>query len=275
METKKQPRQHRYALTMGEQAEIHVGGTSIGHGLAPNGYKVAELKGIADRFPSAAHLTILSDRLDEKDRDENQAAVLLIKKGINLIMRDPKYDDQMLVEQDSIQYDTQYFDRRRKTTLHKRARHNTVFHNQGNVHSSDYRQSTVIAYSQVPLLSKLRARLPLVLGEKALELNTEGNFYFETNSGIGFHGDGERKIVICSSLGTSTTLRFVWRAPKSSIAYRESFDLNIEHGDIYIMSEKATGFDWRCTSKFRLVHAAGSNKYLDPKAKAISKKSKF
>ena len=29
-----------------------------------------------------------------------------------------------------------------------------------------------------------------------------------------------------------------------------------------VMSEKATGFDWRCRSKVRVVHAAGAVKYI-------------
>ena len=33
-------------------------------------------------------------------------------------------------------------------------------------------------------------------------------------------------------------------------------------GDIYIMSEKAVGSDWRKSSMYTLRHAAGCNKYL-------------
>jgi len=42
-------------------------------------------------------------------------------------------------------------------------------------------------------------------------------------------------------------------------------DVQINHGDIYIMSEKATGFDWKSRNKTRLVHAAGHIKYLTHK----------
>ena len=38
---------------------------------------------------------------------------------------------------------------------------------------------------------------------------------------------------------------------------------SIEHGDMYIMSEKATGFDWKSKSKYTLRHAAGCQKYTD------------
>ena len=45
--------------------------------------------------------------------------------------------------------------------------------------------------------------------------------------------------------------------------YGEPTDINVNHGDIYIMSEKATGHDWRLRSKVRVVHAAGHIKYID------------
>ena len=39
-------------------------------------------------------------------------------------------------------------------------------------------------------------------------------------------------------------------------------DFKISHGDIYIMSEKATGFNWKSRSKSRIVHSASSSSIL-------------
>lgn len=111
-------------------------------------------------------------------------------------------------------------------------------------------------------MARLRARLPSVLGDKASGLNAEGNKYHHDGAGIGFHGDSERKIVIAVCLGRTATLRYYWRAPASSEVHKGPFDFRVEHGDIYIMSEKASGYDWKCRSRFRLVHAAGADKYL-------------
>ena len=38
--------------------------------------------------------------------------------------------------------------------------------------------------------------------------------------------------------------------------------LLLEHGDIYVMSEKATGFDCKKRDVFTLKHAAGCAKFL-------------
>ena len=42
------------------------------------------------------------------------------------------------------------------------------------------------------------------------------------------------------------------------------FDFELQHGDLYVMSEKATGHDWRMSSRFRLVHGAGALSYVTP-----------
>jgi len=96
-----------------------------------------------------------------------------------------------------------------------------------------------------------------------IDLYAVGNHYYEFKSGIGFHGDAERKIVLCVSLGRSTTLRYCWRAPGSNDQFGEQIDLTVEGGNIYIMSEKATGFDFRNKNIYRLVHAAGHEKYFN------------
>merc|ERR1712136_406820 len=93
------------------------------------------------------------------------------------------------------------------------------------------------------------------LGPEVQGLNAEGNLYFEDASGIGFHGGGERKIVVCVSLGSPSVLRYHWRLPNSSEHTFEPVDITVHHGDIYIMSEKAMGFDWRSRSRVRVVHA--------------------
>lgn len=128
--------------------------------------------------------------------------------------------------------------------------------------SEDYKDYTITAFRDLPYLNMLREKIKNLLGPKAADLKAEGNRYYEEGSGIGFHGDSERKIVVCLSLGRESTLRYFWRKPASSENKYGPVDLKVKHGDIYIMSEKATGNDWRKSSRYRLVHAAGSIKYI-------------
>jgi hypothetical protein len=56
---------NRYALTLGEQSEIHVGYAVYGSGLAQSGCTVDELKEIGKKFGVAENLTSLSDLLPQ------------------------------------------------------------------------------------------------------------------------------------------------------------------------------------------------------------------
>ena len=264
---------NRYALTLGEQSEIHVGCQIYGDGLAANGFTVDELRGVAASFGENARVVDLTAALPEHLRAGNEAGIIIIKGGVDAIMGVSGYAKAMFEEQESVEYDECYFDRRRQKKLNKVARHNAVFGDVHVAHSEDYQQSTVIAYDEVPLFKAFRERLPEVFGEKARRLESEGNHYYSAKSGIGFHGDAERRKVICASLGTATVLHMYWRLPGSSNQGSEMLQFELEEGDVYAFSEKATGHDWRSSSKCRMVHGAGAKKYIMPKV-AVKKDRK-
>ena len=184
--------------------------------------------------------------------------------------------DALYKEQQGVKYDRKYFDPKKNKgkgkTLNKQARYNVVFGETPQQASADFRQYTICPFDSLPHLRSFRAALPALLGEPAKGLNAEGNHYYQESSGIGFHGDAERKVVVCLSLGKRSTLRYHWRKPGSSEHESElgPIDIEVGHGDVYVMSEKATGFDWRHSSKYRLVHAAGAPKYIVKKKKKAS-----
>ena len=47
----------------------------------------------------------------------------------------------------------------------------------------------------------------------------------------------------------------------------ERVKVQLRHGDMYIMSEKATGSDWKCSSFLTLRHAAGCERFTTIKPK--------
>lgn len=256
----------RYAITFGEVAILHVGGKEIGNGRRDHGFSVGELRIIKEQFGTYGELVMLSDNLPENLRSENEAAILIIRNGANILLQDKWAKNKLFMEQQAdVVYDNKYWDNRRSATLNKRARRNTVFGETDVAHSDDYKQCSVNGFGRLTYLNRIRSALSTYLGPKANNLNAEGNWYFEDKSGLGFHGDAERKIVICLSLGTTATLRYCWRMPGTSVKYGDPIDITVNHGDIYVMSEKATGYDWRCRSKVRVVHATGHSKYITHK----------
>lgn len=256
---------NRFAITFGEVAIHHIGSTEIGNKLT-NGYSTNELLEISQKLHEKNidnKLIKLSDFLPKELQKENDASVLLIKNGVKYLLKDENAANNLYNEQLSITYDQKYFDTRRQKTLNKRARYNIVFGDNEVKASDDYKKFSIKSFSDLKYLKKVRKKLSKKFGSKAKNLNAEGNKYFEEKSGIGFHGDSERRIVICVSLGKSTTLRYRWRLSGSSKNVYNPIDLKLDHGDIYIMSKKATGYDWRKRSQVRVVHAAGFKKYID------------
>lgn len=116
-------------------------------------------------------------------------------------------------------------------------------------------KGTVVAWSELPHLYNIRQQLSVYLGCKASELHAEGNFYHQSKSGIGFHGDGERKIVIAMRFGVPLRLHYQAFHRFEPIGQRITID-DLEEGDLYVMGDKATGNDWKRSATITWRHAA-------------------
>jgi len=234
--------------------------------MRENGFSIAELRKIKQTIEEAggcAELVMVSDALPSGLREANEAATLIVRNGAGLLLGRASAANELRSEQAAVAYDKLFWNARQKKTLNKQARYNVVFGPEAVAHDATYEQPTVHPLRALPLLDGVRSVLPQWLGAKAEGLYAEGNHYYEKKSGIGFHGDAERKVVICLSLGSSATLRYQWRKPNSSAPFREPVDVTVHHGDVYIMSEKATGNDWMSRSKYRVVHGAGARTYIE------------
>ena len=94
--------------------------------------------------------------------------------------------------------------------------------------------------------------------------NNKYNYFFGAKKcGIGWHGDSERKKVVGLRIGGSMVLKFRWFHKHKGVG--KSFEVMLNDGDMYIMSEKSVGYDWKKSSIFTLRHSAGCNKYVKDK----------
>ena len=101
-------------------------------------------------------------------------------------------------------------------------------------------------------------------------LNIKGKYYYDIGkTGIGFHGGSERKKAIGFRFGSGRPL--VLRRFHRFEPVGQECRIDLKDGDLYIMSEKATGFDWKKSSKLTLRHAAGCPKYTKVKKKKKKK----
>ena len=118
-------------------------------------------------------------------------------------------------------------------------------------------------------MNELREKLKSILGAKAENLAAELNYYHDIEKcGISFHGDAERKIVVCGKLkifrkfffyflarlGHSLPMHFQWFYKLQPVGERVVFTLN--HGDIYVNAnlKKKTNKYKNKNKKFNLDH---------------------
>jgi len=268
------------SITFGECVETHAGMQQTGH-IRDVGYTVQELRDINNKYKDCCELIMLSNYLPVQHRNGNEAAVLVIRNGLQLfgIDKNKLYQEQINLNPDTKAY-------MRGKVVNKQARYNLCyadFYQQADYESG---KGTIIDFKQVSELNKLRSNLSTILGYKSKELNAELNVYYDINKcGIGFHGDTERKIVICVRLGSNNPLQYQWFIRSRPICkcglpinaedkydtckcfkpVMERVNLELNDGDMYIMSDKAVGFDWKRSSIYTLRHAAGCNKYLQTK----------
>jgi len=158
--------------------------------------------------------------------------------------------------------DKKYLDPRTRKVLNKNARWNNCIADIDQPADYESGRGTIINFNKLPILSRLRDRLNLYLGDKANRLIAETNYYYDPKKcGIGFHGDAERFLVVGVRLGETMPLKFQWFYDSRPVG--DSMTVELEHGTVYAMAEKTTGNDWKKRKIYTLRHSAGCDKYTN------------
>lgn len=244
-------------ITFCDRGENHVGNQQIGD-LAANGFTFAELQVIHAQLQhdgAVSELINLGDYLPT-EYGHIDAGVLIIRNGIKLFADSV---DNIWEELRGLTYDKHalmYGEVRNKL-----ARHNLCFGDVDQVADYASGKGTIVGFHNLPYLQYVRHHLHVLLNDKATNLVAEANYYYDVGScGIGYHGDKKRKIVVGLRMGRDFPLCYHWHLGKPRISGR--IDLNLHHGDIYVMDEKACGHDWKKRTIPTLRHAAGCAKYI-------------
>ena len=245
-----------FTVTFGDRAENEAGMQMIG-AAADRGVSVARLRHIASTLAGVDCTVVSLDRLLEGSAEKGipEAAVLVMRDGVNALLEDPGAQAALLAELQSMPKDT--------TTLsygkvrNKHARHNNTM--------GDFRQEpdiakgkgTVVMLSDYPTMHKLRGIMSDMV---EAPLVGELNHYFDASTcGIGFHGDLERKLVVGVRVGPGANgMPLKFQRYKGGHPIGRTGLLKLNAGDMYIMSEKAVGFDWK-KKILTLRHAAGKD----------------
>lgn len=252
-----------FTLTFGDVAENHA--RMVKHGImADRGFTRDELITVKRWFKSRGGETklirlhnYLPNDIDPEIKKNNKAWVLIIKNGVNLILEDDNGANNMYNEQNALTKDKKALMYGR--VINKHARHNLCFGDNMIPANYEVGQGTVVAFNSVPVTKKIRETLGTII-DSAQNLQLEGNYYYDVNMcGIGWHSDLERTKVIGLRLGAIFPLYFNWFHQNKPIGNKVKLVFN--HGDMYVMSEKAVAPDGNKKNSYILRHAAGSDKY--------------
>ena len=251
---KKNRKNEVITLTYCDGAENHIGMQLLGK-KSIKGFSINDILNAKIKFESKKYECELIKLNDYYDKDnfpyENieDAYLLIIRKGVICLLDDDKEVDNTKImdtlydELTSFDWDRKYFDIRRQKVLNKHARANVCFGDERQTPDYENKKGTIVPFSSVNLTNKIRKNLKYYLGETAENLQCEGNYYFDKRKcGIGYHGDAERKKVVGARIG-EMNLKFNWFYKSKPIG--KPINIELEDGDLYIMSEKTVGNDWK------------------------------
>jgi alkylated DNA repair dioxygenase AlkB len=243
-----------YSVTFCDAAENGVGMEQIGN-KRNTGFTKEELLGAKAEFEAKGCICELVELHQDFDEVE-EAYILIIRDGVKAFGVDK---DDLINEQKTLEYDTKAL--MRGIVKNKRARHNICFSDYSQEPDYPAGKGRIINFKDVKFLNQIRKNLSSFIGANATNLQAEGNHYYDMKKCyIGYHGDAERRLVIAIRLGESHPLLFQWHHRGKKVG--KKIRLNLDHGDMYIMSDKAVGTDWKRPSIYTLRHAAGCEKYL-------------
>jgi len=240
-------------ITFGDNVENHVGNQQIGK-IAESGISIGTIKKIQNELGKkyTCKFINLESMLDDVNKSEHTGAgILIVKKFVNLFFGSDDEDEKMYNKFLELDWDKKALMKGR--VVNKKARYNLCFSDFEQEPDYEKGKGRVYDFKNLKKMRKIRKFLKSLIGEK---LNAEGNYYYNTDDCyIGYHGDTERRIVVGIRFGEQFPLYFKWF--KNGVPITKAHKINLDSGDLYIMSEKAVGFDWKKRTIPTLRHAAG------------------
>jgi alkylated DNA repair dioxygenase AlkB len=243
-------------LTFAEAGENHVNNETIGQ-RGEHGYTLQDLHAIQNMFPpNTSQVHDIRMLYPEMDNQLEEAYVLVIKNPF------PDLQDQVYVRlrhdeaHDGVDWDRKAF--KRGQVKNKVARHNLIFADLAECFKRpptyENGEGTIYNYKLFAEMNTLFENISRFPNEPPVVI--EANYYYDvTKTYISMHGDVERRKVVGYRLGNDFPLHFQWYHRFERVGEKLSLDLS--HGDLYVMSEKAVGTDWKSSSKYTLRHSAG------------------
>ncbi len=294
----------RMSLTMAPGGENNRGMEIIGRmPFKGEGFTASDIEGLGPYFKGLCPLIkdvnpvavldlnalSLNDDIEGLENDTDQARVLILRNYMANWYGAQGWTQEVYKELAAKRWDAEYLDPNKYRTeivdgqevkvrgrrMNKRARTNlcfvddreqapAVYEGKGTIY--DLKKMGMLRSGVEALKKQIAEGIIAIDSKTKVEINVvEGNRYYDLkNTGIGYHGDTERVVVICFSIGGSNyPMRWQWF--KDGMPVGNQIQISLNDGDVYIMSEKAVGADWKLRKPYTLRHAAGAKKYISLK----------
>lgn len=236
-------------ITFSESVENHVGNQQIGQKLN-NGISVDQLYILKALFENNGFHCDYYDLSTLINNSEN-AGILVIKNYL-----DGETHLNLFNILSNLNWDKKA--KMRGKVVNKHARHNLCFADFSQEPNYEHGEGRVYNFNTLNIMNNIRNDLVQYLNRININntINAEGNYYYDVNKCyIGMHADLERRIVMGLRLGEQFPLYF--RGYYNSDPISNILQINLEGGDLYIMSDKTVGYDARRRNIYVLKHAAG------------------
>lgn len=208
----------------------------------------------------------LTKALSEKDRSlAEEACVGVIRDAPNALWGDGTLDAiELEFDNQSSTVNKEEWSRRHNRVVRSRMRWHMYIGQEAKSADHAHDQAEVVSFASMPIAKRWRDVVTHTLranGVECPELTscTNINYVDDRNStGIGWHGDGERTIIVTLRLhkgSKNNVLCFHW--VKDDVPVGNSVRITLDRGDAYIMSVKATGDDWLNKNVLTIRNAAG------------------
>jgi len=245
-------------FTFGDVAENHARMQKIGT-LHDKGYSVEQLQALGEKLKglglTTKYVSLSAHWTGEGAVEE--AGVLIIRKGVQHVLGT---DDTIPLQEEHRDLDVDKKAFMKGRVVNKHARWNLCLDDEDQEPQYEDGKGRNVPYRHIPYTK----RIPEVIAEWTEDdlMKGDANYYYDLSKcGIGYHGDGERRKVFAVRIGASERmpLYYQWFQNSEPVGYR--IKLVLGDGDMYVMSEKAVGFDWLKKNTPTLRHASGTDKF--------------
>lgn len=275
----KMKRKERIAYTCAPGGENNIGNEFKGElPEKGSGLKNEDLEEIKEKLERDYEVELLDlNKLSKEEgieelEGEERGSVLIVRRWIREEETDKIYEESNMDEWDKKYLDPNQYRieieegkevRKRGKVKNKLARSNILY-----IKGEEQEPEYLKGKGRIVDLEKREGILKEV--ERLKELNekikinvVEGNRYYDLKkTGIGYHGDTERAMVVCITIGGGEEgFKLCWQWFKDGYPKGENIEVSLNDGDMYIMSEKAVGMEWKLRKKYTLRHAGGAEKY--------------